>query len=116
MILTPSEVGLLLALGLLDEQRDGLALDRLVVGGALLREGLRRRLDAKLFFAWTSSASKAALLMCTFPTVGDVVRFQARAAAAAAPCEQGGDEDEQERECDLLHKEAPAKQPGARPA
>ena len=96
-ILIPRE-GLLLALGLLDEQRDGLSLDRLVVGGARLREGLRRRLGRVALLRLDEQRREGCLADVQLPDRRDVLRFQARAATATAPCEQGGDEDEQERE------------------
>ena len=59
VILMPIDLRLRLALGLLDEQRHRLALDRLVGGRAGLRERPRRRLLGEALLRLRSSASNA---------------------------------------------------------
>jgi len=111
--LDPHRRGLRLALGLLDEQRDGLALHRGEVGRPLLRERTALLHEAPL--GLRHQRIEGRLVDVNLPDDGDVVALQARTTAAAA-CEQRREEENRKRNFGLLHRKAPAMPPGARAA
>ena len=113
--LDPHRVRLLLALGLLDEQRDGLALDRLVVRGAGFREDLRRSLRRIAPLRLGEECIERGLAHMHLPDRRDVARIETRT-TPAAPSKECRKEDKQQRNFELFHKKTPAKPPGARPA
>ena len=92
--LDPQRLGLRLALGLLDEQRDGLAPHRREVGRALLRERALLLREASLGLRQQRVVGR--LVDVNLPDDGDVAPLQTRAATAAAACQEARDEENRE--------------------